>query len=138
MGPGVCPKAVAKGFRCIFSNQGVWYLDHVDVPWNEFYTAEPLQDIVDASQRKLVIGGEVCMWSEVADTSNVQQTIWPRAAAAAGTHLTMVNHPFFATLSLSASEYIACSYVLALLLLLWTVSSKWIQSCSPKVNICST
>lgn len=83
LGPGVCPKAVAKGFRCIFSNQGVWYLDHVDVPWNEFYTAEPQQDIADVSQRKLVIGGEVCMWSEVADTSNVQQTIWPRAAAAA-------------------------------------------------------
>ncbi|GMN57318.1 hypothetical protein TIFTF001_026424 [Ficus carica] len=83
LGPGVCPKAVAKGFRCIFSNQGVWYLDHLHVPWNEFYTAEPLQDIADASQQKLVIGGEVCMWSEVADTSNVQQTIWPRAAAAA-------------------------------------------------------
>ncbi|XP_052116723.1 beta-hexosaminidase 1-like [Arachis duranensis] len=26
LGPGVCPKAVAKGFRCIFSNQGVWFI----------------------------------------------------------------------------------------------------------------
>ncbi|PON75322.1 Beta-hexosaminidase [Parasponia andersonii] len=83
LGPGVCPKAVAKGFRCIFSNQGVWYLDHLDVPWNEVYTAEPLEGIDDASQQKLVLGGEVCMWAEIADTSNVQQTIWPRAAAAA-------------------------------------------------------
>ncbi|KAF4350676.1 hypothetical protein G4B88_015400 [Cannabis sativa] len=83
LGPGVCPKAVAKGFRCIFSNQGVWYLDHLDVPWHEFYTAEPLEGIDDSSQQKLVLGGEVCMWAETADTSNVQQTIWPRAAAAA-------------------------------------------------------
>ncbi|KAJ0979429.1 hypothetical protein J5N97_014903 [Dioscorea zingiberensis] len=83
LGPGVCPQAVAKGFRCIYSNQGVWYLDHLDIPWQDFYTAEPLEGIEDSSQQQLVIGGEVCMWSETADTSDVQQTIWPRAAAAA-------------------------------------------------------
>ncbi|KAK4279455.1 hypothetical protein QN277_011237 [Acacia crassicarpa] len=83
LGPGVCPKAVAKGFRCIFSNQGVWYLDHLDVPWESVYTAEPLEGIRDQSQQNLVIGGEVCMWAETADASDVQQTIWPRAAAAA-------------------------------------------------------
>ncbi|KAK4431203.1 Beta-hexosaminidase 1 [Sesamum alatum] len=80
---GVCPKAVAKGFRCIFSNQGVWYLDHLDVPWDSVYYAEPLEGITDVSEQKLVLGGEVCMWGETADASNVQQTIWPRAAAAA-------------------------------------------------------
>ncbi|KAL6290868.1 hypothetical protein ACE6H2_008378 [Prunus campanulata] len=83
LGPGVCPKAVAKGFRCIFSNQGVWYLDHLHVPWEDTYNAEPLEGINDVSQQKLVLGGEVCMWGETADTSDVQQTIWPRAAAAA-------------------------------------------------------
>ncbi|KAK9282720.1 hypothetical protein L1049_010940 [Liquidambar formosana] len=83
LGPGVCPKAVAKGFRCIFSNQGVWYLDHLDVPWEGLYNAEPLEGINNASEQELVLGGEVCMWGETADTSNVQQTIWPRAAAAA-------------------------------------------------------
>ncbi|VAH01060.1 unnamed protein product [Triticum turgidum subsp. durum] len=83
LGPGVCPKVVAKGLRCIMSNQGVWYLDHLDVPWEEVYTAEPLAGINDSAQQKLVLGGEVCMWGETADTSDVQQTIWPRAAAAA-------------------------------------------------------
>ncbi|KAI4348107.1 hypothetical protein L6164_008868 [Bauhinia variegata] len=83
LGAGVCPKAVAKGFKCIFSNQGVWYLDHLDVPWYVVYNAEPLEGIRDASQQKLVLGGEVCMWGETADASNVLQTIWPRAAAAA-------------------------------------------------------
>lgn len=90
MGPGVCPKVVAKGFRCIFSNQGVWYLDHLDVPWDKVYTAEPLEGIHDASEQKLVLGGEVCMWAETADTSDVQQTIWPRAAAAAGEHVMLM------------------------------------------------
>lgn len=84
MGGGVCPKAVAKGFRCIYSNQGFWYLDHLDVPWDECYTAEPLEGISDPSNQELVLGGEVCMWGETADTSDIQQTIWPRAAAAAG------------------------------------------------------
>uniref|UniRef100_A0A7N0UCN4 beta-N-acetylhexosaminidase n=2 Tax=Kalanchoe fedtschenkoi TaxID=63787 RepID=A0A7N0UCN4_KALFE len=83
LGPGVCPKAVAKGFRCIFSNQGVWYLDHLDVPWDEVYNAEPLEGIQKSSEQDLILGGEVCMWGETADASNVQQTIWPRAAAAA-------------------------------------------------------
>ncbi|CAL5191437.1 unnamed protein product [Lathyrus oleraceus] len=80
---GVCAKAVAKGFRCIFSNQGFWYLDHLDVPWYEVYTTEPLEGIHKDSEQKLVLGGEVCMWGETADASDVQQTIWPRAAAAA-------------------------------------------------------
>lgn len=84
LGPGVCPKVVAQGFKCIYSNQGVWYLDHLDITWDGFYDAEPLEGITDASEQKLVLGGEVCMWSETADPSNVQATIWPRAAAAAG------------------------------------------------------
>lgn len=84
LGPGVCPKAVAKGFRCIVSNQGVWYLDHLDIPWQDFYNSEPLDGINSTLQQELVLGGEVCMWGETADTSDVQQTIWPRAAAAAG------------------------------------------------------
>ena len=31
------------------------------------------------------------MWGETADASDVQQTIWPRAAAAAGILLDMLN-----------------------------------------------
>ena len=81
---------MAKGFRCIMSNQGVWYLDHLDVPWEDVYSGEPLAGISNKNQQKLVLGGEVCMWGETADTSDVLQTIWPRAAAAAGTKDT--NH----------------------------------------------
>ncbi|XP_009631516.1 beta-hexosaminidase 1 [Nicotiana tomentosiformis] len=79
----VCQKAVAKGFRCIYSNQGFWYLDHLDVPWDKVYYTEPLEGIKSISAQKLVLGGEACMWGETADASDVQQTIWPRAAAVA-------------------------------------------------------
>lgn len=80
---GICPQAVAKGYRCIYSDQGVWYLDHLDVPWQPVYNADPVEGITDPSGQKLVIGGQVCMWGETADASDIQQTIWPRAAAAA-------------------------------------------------------
>ncbi|RRT73160.1 hypothetical protein B296_00011950 [Ensete ventricosum] len=76
------------------SNQGVWYLDHLDVPWENFYNSEPLEGINNITQQKLVLGGEVCMWGEMVDTSNVQQTIWPRAAAAAGMGLSRVRRKF--------------------------------------------
>eukprot|EP00250_Pteridium_aquilinum_P022617 c25469_g1_i1 orf=161-1873(+) len=83
LGPGVAPKVVAKGFRCIVSNQDVWYLDHLDVPWQSFYTNEPLDGITNSTEQELVLGGEVCMWGETVDASDLLQTIWPRAAAAA-------------------------------------------------------
>ncbi|KAJ4798809.1 Beta-hexosaminidase [Rhynchospora pubera] len=83
LGGGVAQKVVADGLRCIVSNQDKWYLDHLDATWEGFYTNEPLTNITNPAQQKLVLGGEVCMWGEHIDTSDIQQTIWPRAAAAA-------------------------------------------------------
>ncbi|KAJ0972223.1 hypothetical protein J5N97_020182 [Dioscorea zingiberensis] len=83
LGGGVAPKVVAAGLRCIVSNQDKWYLDHLDTTWQEFYMNEPLTNISIPKQQKLIIGGEVCMWGETVDASNIEQTIWPRAAAAA-------------------------------------------------------
>lgn len=83
LGGGVAPQVVAAGLRCIVSNQDNWYLDHLDATWEQFYMNEPLTDIYKPEQQKLVIGGEVCMWGEHIDASDIEQTIWPRAAAAA-------------------------------------------------------
>ncbi|XP_042514165.1 beta-hexosaminidase 3 isoform X2 [Macadamia integrifolia] len=83
LGGGVAQKVVAAGLRCIVSNQDKWYLDHLDTTWQEFYMNEPLTNITNPMQQKLVIGGEVCMWGEHVDGSDLEQTIWPRAAAAA-------------------------------------------------------
>ena len=85
LGGGVAEKVVAAGLRCIVSNQDKWYLDHLDTTWQQFYMNEPLTDITNPNQQKLVLGGEVCMWGEHIDGSDIEQTIWPRAAAAAGT-----------------------------------------------------
>ncbi|KVI09559.1 Beta-hexosaminidase subunit alpha/beta [Cynara cardunculus var. scolymus] len=83
LGSGVAERVVAAGLRCIVSNQDAWYLDHLSTTWQEFYTNEPLTNITNPTQQKLVIGGEVCMWGEHIDGSDIEQTIWPRAAAAA-------------------------------------------------------
>ncbi|KAL1193266.1 Beta-hexosaminidase 3 [Cardamine amara subsp. amara] len=83
LGTGVVERVTKSGFRCIVSNQDKWYLDHIDAPWQGFYANEPFQEIKDKKQQSLVLGGEVCMWGEHIDASDIQQTIWPRAAAAA-------------------------------------------------------
>uniref|UniRef100_A0A7N0U6L8 Beta-hexosaminidase n=1 Tax=Kalanchoe fedtschenkoi TaxID=63787 RepID=A0A7N0U6L8_KALFE len=83
LGGGVAQKVVASGLRCIVSNQDKWYLDHLDATWEGFYMNEPLANITNSKHQKLVLGGEVCMWGENIDGSNIEQTIWPRAAAAA-------------------------------------------------------
>ncbi|XP_019152467.1 PREDICTED: beta-hexosaminidase 3 [Ipomoea nil] len=83
LGGGLAQQVVAAGLRCIVSNQDRWYLDHLDAPWDGFYSNEPLDNITDPKHQALVLGGEVCMWGENIDASDIEQTIWPRAAAAA-------------------------------------------------------
>ncbi|KAK4356231.1 hypothetical protein RND71_025202 [Anisodus tanguticus] len=83
LGGGVAQEVTAAGLRCIVSNQDKWYLDHIDTTWQDFYSNEPLTNITNSEQQRLVIGGEVCMWGEHIDGSNIETTIWPRAAAAA-------------------------------------------------------
>ncbi|KAL2323897.1 hypothetical protein Fmac_022955 [Flemingia macrophylla] len=61
VGSGVCPKAVAKVLRCIFGDQGLWYPDHLDIPY-VVYTAEPLEEIQKTSEQKLALG-ELCGFS---------------------------------------------------------------------------
>ena len=102
LGGGVAEKVVASGLRCIVSNQDKWYLDHLDATWEGFYMNEPLTNITNHNQQKLVLGGEVCMWGEHIDASDIEQTIWPRAAAAAGTYhfiskLKSIAHYFICT-----------------------------------------
>jgi len=75
--------AVSAGRRAIDSNVGNWYLDFRDKPWKNFYLNDPLELIDNVDQQKLVLGGEVCMWGEAVDCSNIFPVIWPRAAAAA-------------------------------------------------------
>ncbi|CAI5954199.1 unnamed protein product [Closterium sp. NIES-65] len=77
------PAIVQSGFRMIFSNLNLgWYLDFVDRTWSEVYSQEPTAGVPEALQH-LVVGGETCMWGERVDPSDLLNTVWPRAAAAA-------------------------------------------------------
>jgi hexosaminidase len=74
-------KVIMDGYRTILSDQDVWYLDHLDVSWESFYLNEPTAELPDDANANLILGGEACMWGETVDPSDVDATIFPRAAA---------------------------------------------------------
>ena len=72
----------SHGYRLIWSDSSVWYLDHLLVTWETMYAAEPCNGLPEANCR-LILGGEGCQWGETVDTSDALQTIWPRLGAIA-------------------------------------------------------
>jgi len=57
------------------------YLDHLDVTWESFYLNEPTAELPAEANTNLILGAEVCMWSETVDASDLDATIFPRVAA---------------------------------------------------------
>ena len=57
-----------------------WYLDNLDVQWNEAYGFKPRVS-VPARLRSKVLGGHGEMWGETVDPSDFDATVWPRLAA---------------------------------------------------------
>lgn len=62
-----------------------WYLDHIDGggDWEKYYKNDAQDFPGTEEQKRLVIGGEACMWGEVVDGANVISRVWPRASAVA-------------------------------------------------------
>ena len=71
---------VQAGFPVIAAPSDVWYLDHADNTWSVMYNYDPVSGLSD-SEASLIIGGEVAMWGEHVDQSNIESIIYPRAAA---------------------------------------------------------
>jgi len=84
---------VQKGYKTLLS--GGWYLDQ-QVPnrnktfyewvdtWINFYQNDPTEGFgMTDAQKKLVMGGEACMWSEQVDDSNFNSRVFPRSLAIA-------------------------------------------------------
>ena len=76
--------AAAKlGYRGILS-----FGYYVDLMWpaSKHYVVDPMSDAtanLSPDEKKLILGGEACMWSEYVSPENIDSRIWPRTAAIA-------------------------------------------------------
>jgi hexosaminidase len=75
-------KGAKLGYKGVLS--APYYLDAMK-PAGVHYLADPLPSNSDLTpdQRKLILGGEVCMWAEHIDPHTIDSRIWPRTAAIA-------------------------------------------------------
>lgn len=75
--------AVQQGYRGMLSFG--YYLDLMQ-PASQHYLIDPFggaaANLTD-EEKKRVLGGEACMWSELITTVNIDERIWPRTAAVA-------------------------------------------------------
>ena len=79
--------ATSNGYRAVWSiarglGLGSWYTTGDTESWETMYIREPCEGL-SHRQCSLVLGGGVEQWGETVDTSNLEQTLWPRAAAIA-------------------------------------------------------
>ncbi|XP_021569525.1 beta-hexosaminidase subunit beta [Carlito syrichta] len=74
-------QVTASGFPAILA--APWYLDGITYgqDWKDYYQVEPLSFSGPEEQKKLVIGGEACLWGEYVDATNLTPRLWPRASA---------------------------------------------------------
>ena len=76
-------KAAKQGYRGLLSSG--YYLD---LAWStaRHYAVDPMTGAtadLSADEKKLILGGEACMWAEFVSPENIDSRIWPRAAAIA-------------------------------------------------------
>ncbi len=71
-----------QGYQGILS--APYYLDGMKSAGTH-YLADPLPSSspLTPQQRKLVLGGEICMWAEQIDAGTIDSRVWPRTAAIA-------------------------------------------------------
>ncbi|KAJ8962860.1 hypothetical protein NQ318_001265 [Aromia moschata] len=87
------PDLIADGYRVIISHVDAWYLDcgfgrwretgeaacDPYRPWQTVYNHRPWQQL--RLDKKYIVGGEACLWSEQLDEASLDARLWPRASA---------------------------------------------------------
>jgi hexosaminidase len=84
-------EVVKAGLRTIYTSVSL-YLDyqspgdrHLSADWRVYYSIDPIGPTkLTPAERKLVLGGEVCMWAPYQDATNFMSVVFPRASAFAG------------------------------------------------------
>ncbi|HUG53717.1 MAG TPA: beta-N-acetylhexosaminidase [Vicinamibacteria bacterium] len=81
-GPQALAEAARLGYDGILSNG--YYLDLM-FPASSHYLADPVppDSTLSPDQRRHVLGGEACMWSEFVSPETIDSRLWPRLAAVA-------------------------------------------------------
>ncbi|KAK9765864.1 Glucosamine-6-phosphate isomerase (Glucosamine-6-phosphate deaminase) (GNPDA) (GlcN6P deaminase) [Basidiobolus ranarum] len=99
LGPEYTKKVAAQGYPVLASSNDYWYLDcgHGDFvggdeksiswcdpykTWQRVYSYDLLANLTE-SEAKNIWGGEVLLWTEQADFTNLDRYLWPRTSAAA-------------------------------------------------------
>jgi hexosaminidase len=75
--------AAARGYQGVLSFG--YYLDHLKLA-GEYYAVDPFGGpgaALTAEQRKNVLGGEACMWTEFISPETIDSRMWPKSAAVA-------------------------------------------------------
>ncbi|KAK5642308.1 hypothetical protein RI129_008475 [Pyrocoelia pectoralis] len=70
------------GYKIVVSTKDAWYLDHGFWGVTEYHGWRIVYQN-RLPKHENVLGGEVCMWGELVDEHDIDNRIWPRAAAAA-------------------------------------------------------
>lgn len=75
-------KGAKQGYQGVLS--APYYLDAMRSA-GQHYMSDPLPSTADLTpeQRKLILGGEVCMWAEQLNERTIDSRVWPRTAAMA-------------------------------------------------------
>jgi len=82
-GPSSLAEAARNGYRGVLSSG--YYID-LNQSAKEHYLVDPLGEnaaTLSPGQKKLVLGGEATMWTDIVSAENMDNRIWPRTAAIA-------------------------------------------------------
>ncbi|XP_037295173.1 beta-hexosaminidase subunit beta isoform X2 [Manduca sexta] len=77
-------KILSAGHRVVFSSS--WYLDYKNFHWNDYFKDDPRLMVYQKDPTldlDKIVGGEVCLWGETADDTDVIMKVWPRTSAVA-------------------------------------------------------